>query len=45
MATRDEWTRRVKRWEASGLDAAAFAAREGLIAKSLVWCVVALEAA
>lgn len=37
MATRDEWARRVKRWEASGLDAAAFAAREGLVAKSLVW--------
>ena len=37
MATRDEWARRVKRWEASGLDAAAFAAREGLIAKSLLW--------
>ncbi len=37
MATRDEWARRVKRWEASGLDAAAFAAREGLAAKSLVW--------
>jgi transposase len=37
MATRDEWARRVKRWEASGLGAAAFAAREGLAAKSLVW--------
>lgn len=37
MATRDEWARLVKRWEASGLDAAAFAAREGVVAKSLVW--------
>ncbi|MFT3764782.1 MAG: IS66 family insertion sequence element accessory protein TnpB [Minicystis sp.] len=37
MATRDEWARRVKGWEASGLDAAAFAAREGLVAKSLLW--------
>ncbi len=37
MATRDEWARHVKQWEASGLDAATFAAREGLVAKSLVW--------
>jgi transposase len=37
MATRDEWARHVKRWETSGLDAAAFAAREGIIAKRLVW--------
>ena len=27
----------MKRWEASGLDAATFAAREGLVAKSLLW--------
>lgn len=37
MATRDEWAKRVKRWEASGLDAEVFAAREGLVAKQLVW--------
>jgi transposase len=37
MATRDEWAGHVKQWEASGLDAAAYAAREGIIAKRLVW--------
>jgi transposase len=37
MATRAEWAERVERWEASGLSAAAFAARERLAAKSLVW--------
>jgi transposase len=37
MATRAEWADRVARWEASGLSAAAFAAREGLAAKRLVW--------
>lgn len=37
MATRAEWARHVERWEASGLDAASFAAREGLTAKRLVW--------
>lgn len=37
MASRAEWAKRVARWEASGLSAAAFAARERLAAKSLVW--------
>jgi transposase len=37
MASRAEWAERVARWEASGLSAAAFAARERLSAKSLVW--------
>jgi len=37
MASRAEWAERVARWEASGLSAAAFAARERLAAKSLVW--------
>jgi transposase len=37
MASRAEWAERVARWEASGLSAGAFAARERLAAKSLVW--------
>jgi transposase len=37
MATRAEWAGRVARWEASGLSAAAFAARERIDAKRLVW--------
>lgn len=37
MATRAEWARRVKRWKSSGLSAAAFAEREGLVLKSLQW--------
>jgi transposase len=37
MASRAEWAERVARWEASSLSAAAFAARERLSAKSLVW--------
>ena len=37
MATRSEWAKRVARWEASGLSAAAFAERERLDRKRLVW--------
>ncbi len=37
MATRDEWSRLVADWEASGLDATEFAARAGVIPKRLVW--------
>lgn len=37
MATRAEWTGRVKRWKRSGLSAAEFARREGLKAKQLHW--------
>jgi transposase len=37
MATRAEWTERVKRWKRSGLSAAEFARREGLKAKHLHW--------
>ena len=37
MATRAEWTERVKRWKRSGLSAAEFARREGLKAKQLHW--------
>jgi len=37
MATRAEWAKRVEQWEASGLSAAAFAKRERLVAKRLVW--------
>jgi len=37
MATRSEWSERVKRWDRSGLDAAEFARREGLKVKQLSW--------
>lgn len=37
MATRAQWAERVARWEASGLSGAAFAARERIDAKRLVW--------
>jgi transposase len=37
MATRAEWTERVKRWKRSGVSAAEFARREGLKAKQLHW--------
>ena len=37
MATRAEWEKRVQRWDKSGLSAAAFAAREGLAVKQLLW--------
>lgn len=37
MATRADWKKRVQQWDKSGLSAAAFAAREGIEAKQLVW--------
>jgi transposase len=37
MATRAEWTKRLKRWQSSGLDADQFARREGLEVKQLYW--------
>lgn len=37
MATRAEWAGRVARWQAGGLSAKAFAAREGIDAKLLGW--------
>jgi len=37
MATRAEWTERVKRWKRSGLSAPEFARREGLKAKQIHW--------
>lgn len=37
MATRAEWSERVKRWKRSGLSAAEFAQREGLKAPQLYW--------
>ena len=37
MATRAEWSKRVERWEKSGLRAEAFGARERLKAKQLYW--------
>ena len=36
-ATREQWARRVERWKASGLTAAAFARRDGCNAGSLSW--------
>jgi hypothetical protein len=33
--TREIWSERVRRWQTSGLSAAAFAAREGVNAKTL----------
>jgi hypothetical protein len=37
MASRAEWSKRVERWNRSGLSAEAFAARERLKAKQLYW--------
>jgi transposase len=37
MATRAEWSKRVARWQKSGLSAEEFAEREGLKSKRLVW--------
>ncbi len=37
MATRAEWSERVKRWKRSGLSAAEFGRREGLKAEQLYW--------
>lgn len=36
-ASRSEWAKRVRRWRASGLNARAFAAREGWNARTLAW--------
>jgi transposase len=44
MASRAEWTERVKRWKRSGLSAAEFARREGLKVKQLHWWVWKLGA-
>ena len=35
--TRAQWLKRVRRWAKSGLDAEAFAAQEGIEARTLVW--------
>ena len=35
--TSEVWAERVKRWQASGLDATAFAAKEGCSEKTLAW--------
>ena len=37
MASRAEWSKRVERWDRSGLSAGTFAARERLKAKQLYW--------
>ena len=36
-ATREEWTKRVESWRASGLTAKQFAAQHGIRAGTLVW--------
>jgi hypothetical protein len=35
--SRDEWALRVQRWARSGLSASAFAAREAVTPKALMW--------
>jgi hypothetical protein len=37
MATRAEWSKRVERWQKSGLNAEEFGAREGIKPKQLGW--------
>jgi transposase len=37
MATRAEWSKRVRKWERSGLAIEEFARREGIKAKQLSW--------
>jgi len=37
MASRKEWERRVRRWRRSGLTAAEFSSREGLVRGTLLW--------
>ena len=36
-STRAEWAKRIRQWQRSGLDAASYAAREGLKAEQLRW--------
>ena len=36
-ATREQWEQRIRRWQRSGMDAASFAAREGLKPERLRW--------
>lgn len=35
--TREQWEERVRRWQRSGMDAASFAAREGVAPERLRW--------
>lgn len=35
--TREQWEARVQRWQRSGMDAASFAAREGVAPERLRW--------
>ena len=37
MERRDEWERRVRRWQRSGLTSTKFATREGVNVKTLRW--------
>jgi hypothetical protein len=36
-STRAQWTKRIEQWQRSGLDAASFAAREGVKPEQLRW--------
>jgi transposase len=37
QTTREQWAKRIERWQRSGLDAANFAAREGVTPERLRW--------
>src|SRR4051812_17494134 len=36
-STREQWEQRIRRWQRSGMEAASFAAREGLKPERLRW--------
>jgi hypothetical protein len=36
-STREQWEQRIRKWQRSGMDAASFAAREGLTPERLMW--------
>jgi hypothetical protein len=36
-STREQWAKRIQQWQSSGLDAARFAAREGVKPERLRW--------
>src|SRR6185295_2352262 len=35
--TREQWAKRIRQWQSSGMDAASFAAREGVKPEQLRW--------
>jgi transposase len=37
QTTREQWAKRIERWQRSGLDAASFAEREGVTPERLRW--------